>query len=111
MGRVLHRCLCDMFAHRGRRRIANLKDGAADQGHFIKAVIKADGSFTVTNGRNGLSQTLRHVERGPSVARRCFEGSEKKRVLASAPCMTALCRGGSKRYNPILFLILTLARR
>lgn len=33
--------------------------GAADQGHWIKADARADGTFTVTNGRNGFAKTYR----------------------------------------------------
>jgi hypothetical protein len=37
--------------------IANLEEGAADQGHWIHASISRDGKFTLTNGRNGFSKT------------------------------------------------------
>lgn len=37
-------------------RIANLQEGAADEAHFIKAVV-SDGKITVTNGRNGHSSS------------------------------------------------------
>jgi competence protein ComEC len=36
--------------------IANV-DENADQGHWIKASVSADGKFTVTNGRNGFTKT------------------------------------------------------
>ena len=38
-------------------RIANLEEGAQDQGHFIRASVGRDGRFTMTNGRNGFSKT------------------------------------------------------
>jgi beta-lactamase superfamily II metal-dependent hydrolase len=37
--------------------IANLDEGAADQGNWIKASISSDGKFTVTNNRNKFSKT------------------------------------------------------
>ena len=36
--------------------IANLED-TADQGHWIKASVARDGTFAVTNSRNGFSKT------------------------------------------------------
>lgn len=37
--------------------IANLEEGAADQGYWIKASVASDGKFTVTNNRNKFSKT------------------------------------------------------
>ncbi|HEV8414526.1 MAG TPA: MBL fold metallo-hydrolase [Bryobacteraceae bacterium] len=37
--------------------IANLDEGAADQGNWIKASISKEGKFTVTNNRNKFSKT------------------------------------------------------
>ncbi|HXJ01656.1 MAG TPA: MBL fold metallo-hydrolase [Micropepsaceae bacterium] len=37
--------------------IANLDEGAADQGYGISAVVGKDGKFTITNARNGFSKT------------------------------------------------------
>jgi len=37
--------------------IANLADGAADSGNWIKASVSSDGKFTVTNNRNKFSKT------------------------------------------------------
>jgi beta-lactamase superfamily II metal-dependent hydrolase len=37
--------------------IANLEDGASDAGAWIKVSARENGSFTVTNGRTGLSRT------------------------------------------------------
>jgi competence protein ComEC len=37
--------------------IANLEEGPADKGIGISAVVRPDGSFTVTNERNGFSKT------------------------------------------------------
>jgi len=39
--------------------IANLEEGASDQGHTITAAVSADGTFTVTNSRNGFARTYR----------------------------------------------------
>jgi competence protein ComEC len=39
--------------------IANLEDGAADQGNWIHGSVAADGTFTITNGRNGFSKTYK----------------------------------------------------
>jgi competence protein ComEC len=36
--------------------IANLEEGAADQGYTITAAVSADGAFTVTNSRNRFSR-------------------------------------------------------
>ncbi len=38
-------------------KIANFEDTAECKGHWIKASVKPDGSFTVTNSRNGYSKT------------------------------------------------------
>jgi competence protein ComEC len=37
--------------------IANLDEGAADKGNWIKASVSKDGKFTVTNNRNKFSKT------------------------------------------------------
>ena len=37
--------------------IANPAVGAEDQGHWIKAAVAADGTFTVTNGRNNVTKS------------------------------------------------------
>ena len=39
--------------------IANLEDTAECQGHWIKAAVGRDGTFTVTNSRNGFSRTYK----------------------------------------------------
>jgi len=39
--------------------IANLEEGAADQAYRITAAVSADGTFTVTNTRNGFAKTYR----------------------------------------------------
>ncbi len=39
--------------------IANLDDGPADAGAWIKVSAEESGSFTVTNGRTGLTRTYR----------------------------------------------------
>jgi hypothetical protein len=37
--------------------IANIDEGAADQGNPITATVAADGKFTITNARNNFSKT------------------------------------------------------
>jgi competence protein ComEC len=39
--------------------IANLEDSADCKGNWIKASIAKDGSFTITNGRNGFSKNYK----------------------------------------------------
>jgi hypothetical protein len=39
--------------------IANLEEGAADQGYTITASVSADGTFTITNSLNGFARTYR----------------------------------------------------
>ena len=39
--------------------IANLGETAEDGGHWIRASVNQDGTFTVTNGRNGFSRSYR----------------------------------------------------
>ena len=36
--------------------IANLEEGAADKGNWIKASVSSDGKFTVTNNRNKFTK-------------------------------------------------------
>jgi competence protein ComEC len=42
--------------------IANLEESADCKGNWIKASVAKDGSFTVTNGRNGFSRTYKARE-------------------------------------------------
>ena len=39
--------------------IANLEDTAQCEGHWIRESVSRDGTFTVTNSRNGFSKTYR----------------------------------------------------
>ena len=39
--------------------IANLEEGAADQGYTITAAVSSDGTFTVTNSRNRYTKSYR----------------------------------------------------
>ena len=39
--------------------IANVEETAACQGHWLKASVERDGTFTITNGRNGFSKTYK----------------------------------------------------
>ncbi len=47
--------------------IANLEDTDECEGHWIRASVSQDGTFTVTNSRNGFSQT--YTARGARVPR------------------------------------------
>jgi len=38
-------------------RIANLTDSADCEGHWLRAAIRPDGTFTITNGRTGYATT------------------------------------------------------
>ena len=40
-----------------RQMIANLEDTAECEGHWLRTSVSEDGTFTVTNGRNGFSRT------------------------------------------------------
>ena len=39
--------------------IANFEETTECQGHWIKASVERNGTFTVTNSRNGLSKTYK----------------------------------------------------
>ena len=39
--------------------IANVEESADCKGNWIRASVKPDGTFTVTNGRNGFSKTYK----------------------------------------------------
>jgi beta-lactamase superfamily II metal-dependent hydrolase len=51
-----HLSLFDREHNTREEMIANLEDTAECKGHWIKASIGADGTFTVTNSRNGFSK-------------------------------------------------------
>ena len=42
-----------------RKMIANFEETDDCKGHWIKASVKADGTYTVTNARNGFSKTYK----------------------------------------------------
>ena len=52
-----HRSLLDPDHNAPDDMIANLEDTAECQGHFIKASVARDGTFTITNSRNQFSKT------------------------------------------------------
>ncbi len=52
-----HLSLFDKDHSTAENMIANLEDTAECQGHWIKASVARNGTFTVTNGRNGFSKT------------------------------------------------------
>jgi beta-lactamase superfamily II metal-dependent hydrolase len=39
--------------------IANVEESADCKGHWIRATVQSDGTFTMTNGRNGFSRTYK----------------------------------------------------
>jgi competence protein ComEC len=53
----VHRSLLDPDHNTAENMIANLEDTAECQGHWIHASVKRDGSFTMTNSRNGFDKT------------------------------------------------------
>jgi competence protein ComEC len=52
----VHRSLFDGARNTAEERIANLSD-VDDRGHWLKVAVRADGTFTVTNGRTGFAKT------------------------------------------------------
>ena len=42
--------------------IANLEEGLADQGNWIHASVRRDGTYTIVNGRNGFTKTYRATD-------------------------------------------------
>jgi competence protein ComEC len=52
-----HLSLFDKEHNTSAEMIANLEDTADCQGHWLKASVESDGTFTVTNGRNGFRRT------------------------------------------------------
>jgi len=52
-----HRSLLDPDHNTADDMIANFEDTADCQGHWIKASVRGNGTFTVTNSRNGFSKT------------------------------------------------------
>src|SRR3970282_1186612 len=42
---------------RDAKRIANLAETADSKGHWIRASVRQDGTFTITNSRNGFSKS------------------------------------------------------
>ena len=58
-----HLSLADPEHNTARDQIANLEDTADCKGNWIKASVAPDGSFTITNGRNGFSRKYVASER------------------------------------------------
>jgi competence protein ComEC len=54
-----HRSLLDPDHNTAEEMIANFEDTAQCQGHWLKASVSRDGTFTVTNGRNQYSRTYK----------------------------------------------------
>ena len=52
-----HLSLMDREHNAAENMIANLEDTADCQGHWIHASVAADGTYTITNSRNGFSRT------------------------------------------------------
>jgi competence protein ComEC len=53
----VHRSLFEGARNTDEARIANLSEGAGDEAHWLKAAVRADGTFTITNGRTGYAKT------------------------------------------------------
>ena len=53
----VHLSLLDEDHNTAENMIVNVEDTAECQGHWIKASVTRDGTFTVTNGRNGFAKT------------------------------------------------------
>ena len=54
-----HRSLLDPDHNTAEEMIANLEETAQCQGHWIKASVRPDGAFNVTNSRNGFSRSYK----------------------------------------------------
>ena len=52
-----HVALADPEHNTSRDQIANVEETADCKGNWIKASIAPDGTFTITNGRNGYSKS------------------------------------------------------
>jgi competence protein ComEC len=61
-----HLSLLDREHNTADNMIANIEDTAECQGHFIQAAIRRDGTYTITNSRNGFTKT--YTARGSSDA-------------------------------------------
>ena len=61
-----HLSLLDREHNTAEPMIANLEDTAECQGHVIQASVAQNGTFTITNGRNGFSRT--YTARGGAAA-------------------------------------------
>ena len=56
----VHKLLANDAAHNAAERLtANLGDSDACHGDWIRARVTSDGSYTLTNSRNGFSRTYR----------------------------------------------------
>ena len=61
-----HLSLFDRDHNTAANMIANLEDTAECQGHWIEASVARDGTYTITNSRNGFSRT--YAARGAAVS-------------------------------------------
>ena len=55
----VHRSLFPGARNTAEERIANLMDADACEGHWVKASVRSDGTFTITNGRTGFAKSYR----------------------------------------------------
>jgi beta-lactamase superfamily II metal-dependent hydrolase len=55
----VHLALLDKDHNTAEDMIANFEDSADCKGNWIKASVRSDGTFTLTNGRNGFSKTYK----------------------------------------------------
>ena len=85
-----HLSLLDKEHNAAESMIANLEDTADCQGHTIRASVAQNGTFTVTNGRNGSTRT--YTARGQA-APPSGAGRRGRRVLRRL-----VCRGDGERH-------------
>ena len=55
----MHLALLDRDHNTAPDMIANVEESADCKGNWIKASVRPDGSFTITNGRNQFSKNYR----------------------------------------------------
>jgi len=54
---AIHQVTANDAAHNAEADLTANLSGGADEAHWIKAVVEANGAYTLTNGRNGTSRT------------------------------------------------------
>jgi len=56
-----HKTLNDGALNTDEDKLANLGETEGCEGHWIKATVQADGSFTILNSRNGFSKSYQSL--------------------------------------------------